>query len=71
VRKVCAQHDIQIDRFTLRSAKHGGELIELRCRIKRADDVARASQELRVLPGVTAVRADVPGLKDTNSVNSE
>lgn len=62
VRAVCARHGIQVERLTLREARRHGELMELRCRIKQPDDIARAIGELRAIPGVNAIRADVPGM---------
>jgi hypothetical protein len=61
VREICTEHHIQVDRFALRAAKQHGELIELRCRVQRPEELGQATRELRALPGVNAVRADVGG----------
>ena len=64
VRAICTENNIHVDTFTLRPARGAGELIELRCRISQAEDVTHAARQLRALNGVTAVRADVRGLRD-------
>jgi putative Mg2+ transporter-C (MgtC) family protein len=63
IRAICTQHGIQVDQFTLRPAKSHGEIIELRCRIKRPEDLAQAMLPLRQIPGVNAVRANVRALE--------
>jgi putative Mg2+ transporter-C (MgtC) family protein len=59
VRAILEQSDVQMDRLTLRPAKRGGELIAVRCRIKRPDDLAQAMRLLRAIPGVSSVQADI------------
>jgi hypothetical protein len=59
VRSICTAASIQIESLSLRMARHHGELIAIDCRITDVGAVAPALQQLRELPGVNAVHADM------------
>lgn len=66
VHGVCARLGIDIGMLNMRPGTHG-EIIEIGCRISSADQIARAVEDLRQLPGVQAVRADIAHMRITRN----
>jgi putative Mg2+ transporter-C (MgtC) family protein len=63
VYEACARAGVSVETLGVHPSKREHEVIEVRCRIKNAGQLARAMEGLRGLPGVQAVRADVRGLR--------
>ncbi len=62
VNKICARAGLNVDSLSMHPGKRG-EIIEVRCRISSPDQMAHVVEDLRQLPGVQAVRADVSGIR--------
>ena len=58
-----SQAGVHVEALSVQAARRTGEIIRVNCRFAHAQQMAQAVQRLRQLPGVQAVRADVPGLR--------
>jgi putative Mg2+ transporter-C (MgtC) family protein len=58
---------VLVEAVSVRAGTRKGEIIQVNCRFADVQQLAQAVQRLRQLPGVQAVRADVPGLRPGRS----
>jgi putative Mg2+ transporter-C (MgtC) family protein len=62
-----SQAGVHVEALSVRAGRSKGEIIQVNCRFAHAQQMAQALQRLRQLPGVQAVRADVPGLRSVQT----
>jgi putative Mg2+ transporter-C (MgtC) family protein len=63
VRAICDRAGITVDTLTISPSKRTGEIVRLGCQVPQAEALGRALVELRQVPGVQGVRADVGRLR--------
>lgn len=59
VHAICTQTGLEVETLEVHEGKQGGEEIEVRCRATRIDQLTKATQELRAIPGAQGVRMNV------------
>ena len=59
VQAICDRERIILDALTISASTHEGDIVKVQCRASQTATLERAVAEMRQLPGVRSVRADV------------